>query len=134
MGANNVLTRDRTEQYFMNRKGLQKPYEQAVEIATQNSCSKIGLFFPGEWEYPIMVLLRQQSAQPIRIKDVLVKKISRKYSLASDFIPCAIISSEDLSEGNEIVIDSEGIEIIMIDQHSYRFNWYSEPISVWILK
>ena len=119
-GPESVLTRDRMEQYFVNLPDYQKDYGAAVDIASQDSCSEIGLYLPGGWEYPAWVYLRNRTASPLRLRDVLVSNISSKYSKTSDFTPCAIIANNTL-DGNEIVVD----------QHNYQKIWESSSLNIW---
>jgi hypothetical protein len=118
MGLNSVLTRNRMDQYFVSLPDYQKDYAPAVKEAGQNSCSKIGLYLPGGWEYPAWVYLK--NADSLRIKDVQVTNISHKYVLAADFIPCAIISNNSFT-GEEVTID----------QQTYQKIWESATLSVW---
>ena len=79
----NIFNTPREELYFADLAGLETPYRDAVQFVESSHCAEIGLdLSQGGNEYPLDVLLRQQSSRPIR--NVFVTNASRVYDRAAD--------------------------------------------------
>ncbi|MDX2097730.1 MAG: hypothetical protein SFW36_08125 [Leptolyngbyaceae cyanobacterium bins.59] len=88
----NVFTNSRISLYFQGNERLQQAYTSVVN-SVDPTCQNIGLTLgPDIWEYPIWVLMKQRSAEPIRIAHINVQNPSAR--LANEepynrFVPCA---------------------------------------------
>ncbi|HEY9747127.1 MAG TPA: glycosyltransferase family 39 protein [Allocoleopsis sp.] len=72
-----ILSLPRSQVYFSGvRKELATPYQAA--IAAVQPCRSVGLALGGDdWEYPLWVLMRQQSPSPFQMKHVNVMNESQ---------------------------------------------------------
>ncbi|MGB3652267.1 MAG: glycosyltransferase family 39 protein [Rivularia sp. (in: cyanobacteria)] len=105
----NIFNLTRTEQYFINRTQLEKPYVETANLVLSKKCSNIGLSLgTGEtvgnryWEYPLWVLL--QKDKKIKLEHVNPQNISNVKSKLyphKNFVPCAIISVKDKTINEE---------------------------------
>ena len=127
IGAGNIFTVRRIDQYFCNRPNLKDPYIGVVDYVKSNGCSKIGIILGGDdWEYPFFALLQKSNPQGFRIEHINVNNISKvKYNTHhfDSFDPCAIISVRS-SDENEVVNKN----VVYIKK------WSSDPVSVFIKK
>jgi hypothetical protein len=91
LGAHgNIFNTPRLELYFADLEGLETPYRDAVRFVAASHCPETGLdLSQGGNEYPLDVLLRQQSSRPIR--NVFVTNASRVYDRATDRQPACLI-------------------------------------------
>ncbi|AOY79469.1 glycosyltransferase family 39 protein [Moorena producens JHB] len=98
LGANSIFNTSRTEQYFNSKSRIQSAYLGASDILKSNKCTDIGLYLgDNDWEYPLWILLQEQTDLPVRIKHINVKNTSAsksEVSTNSEFIPCAIFSTK----------------------------------------
>ncbi|MBD2121276.1 glycosyltransferase family 39 protein [Trichocoleus sp. FACHB-262] len=74
-----ILTLSRSEVYFSGaRKELQAPYRAAIALIQKHQCRSVGLALGGDdWEYPLWVLMEEQSSSSFQMKSVEVKNESR---------------------------------------------------------
>ena len=126
IGAGNIFTVRRIDQYFCNRPNLKDPYIRAIDYVKSKGCSNIGIILGGDnWEYPFFALLQKSNPQGFRIEHVNVNNISSvKYNTYpfDSFDPCAIISVG--------IHDNEVVNKNVV----YIKKWSSKPVSVFIKK
>ena len=98
IGASNIFTVPRLEQYFRNRPDVQAPYRYAATLVQDKRCADIGLWLENDtWEYPLWILLNVGEIDGLRIKHVLVSNESAGASLQremNNFVPCALVAVE----------------------------------------
>ena len=86
----NIFNTPREDLYFADLGGLQTPYRDAVRFVETSHCPELGLdLSQGGNEYPLDVLLREQSSRPIR--NVFVTNASRVYDRAANQQPACVI-------------------------------------------
>ncbi|NEQ17571.1 MAG: hypothetical protein F6K44_29140, partial [Moorea sp. SIO3E2] len=98
LGANSIFNTSRTEQYFNSRSRIQSGYLGAIDVLKSSKCTDIGLYLgDNDWEYPLWILLQEQTDSPVRIEHINVKNTSAsksELSTNSKFIPCGIFSTK----------------------------------------
>jgi len=96
---NNILTTDRSTEYFINRPELADSYNKVVDKLYSSTCSEVGLICgEDDWEYPIFALIRERGAKRFRIEHINVTNPSSKfYQMPAyhSFKPCMIIDFRD---------------------------------------
>jgi 4-amino-4-deoxy-L-arabinose transferase-like glycosyltransferase len=90
-GTGNIFRTDRIDLYFRNRPNLKDPYIGATSFVRSQNCLDVGLLL-GDWEYPLWVLLREET--PVHIRHVAVgnKSAAEVKSGFPNLSHCAIIS------------------------------------------
>lgn len=94
-----LFNTSRAKLYFANREELYEPYQNAVSLLERSDCRKVGLQMGGDsWEYPLWALLpnfaRSYRIEHINFEDMILKEFP-----LSDFVPCAVFSDRDPSDG-----------------------------------
>ena len=106
IGARNIFTVARLEQYFRNQPDLQAPYRHAATLVQDKRCAEIGLWLEGNtWEYPLWILLNVGGTDGLRIEHVRVSNESARASLhggMSNFVPCALVVVETAESPSHI--------------------------------
>lgn len=106
IGENNIFKVSRNEQYFAMPIGIKGHFLQLKDYLKDKNPSQIGLYLGDDtWEYPLWVLLRQDS-QDIRFEHINVTNASsKKYDIPpfDNFSPDTIISI-DRDDQNEILV------------------------------
>lgn len=124
MGAGNIFTVTRIDQYFANCPELKDTYVKAIDYLKSRGCSNIGIILPdGGFEYQFFALLQKSNPQGFCIEHVNVNNASAiKYNTYpfNSFGPCAIISVG--IQDNEVVYKNV----------AYVKKWSSDPVSVFI--
>jgi hypothetical protein len=103
IGPHSVLTRPRSEQYFIYMPALAAPYRAASRVVADAGCANVGLAI-GEngWEYPLWRLMSEAAGREIRIRQVSVQNVSRSLSdrgVAGLGEPCALVRIDPLDAG-----------------------------------
>jgi 4-amino-4-deoxy-L-arabinose transferase-like glycosyltransferase len=124
LGGDSIFTSDRTELYFRKQPALTDPYIAAADFLSGLDCTDIGLIIGDKrWEYPLWVLMRERSDQPIRLEHVEVRNESRQLydeSRVEKMGLCAIF-----------FIKPDPPAVIQIGRITYRQVWLSEPITIY---
>jgi Dolichyl-phosphate-mannose-protein mannosyltransferase len=102
IGAQNIFSVDRTEQYFRNQHSLWFSYSRIASYLSGGQCKQIGLDFSGDtWEYPLWILLQQGVGKDVRIESVNVENISaREVDQFPPFTPCVVLVANPLPISN----------------------------------
>ena len=121
----NIFNLTRTQQYFINRPKLEKPYIETANFILSKECSNVGLSLgTGKtvgnryWEYPFWALLHKNKT--IKLQNINPKNISNVKSEIyphKNFVPCAIISVRDKS------INEEQKKEIVLPSGAYVQEW-----------
>lgn len=129
----NIFNMGRIEQYFINRKHLQVPYEEAVNFVQSIQCKDVGLWLGTNdsvgnryWEYPFWVLLNGKTNQLTRIEHVQVQNLSAQKASVfpfNQFIPCAVVFVKPNGEG--VTIQQANIQ-----GQTYTSTWSNDHIIV----
>lgn len=94
LGSNTILNTPRITQYFALRGQMQYPYRIISKRISANKCHRIGLIYgqnkPPFFEYPLWMMLRDETGGDFYLKHLNVKNASRTLyrNLAN---PCAIV-------------------------------------------
>ncbi|WP_424098949.1 glycosyltransferase family 39 protein [Moorena producens] len=130
VGANSILNTSRTEQYFNSRSRIQSGYLGAIDVFKSSQCTDIGLYLgDNDWEYPLWILLQEQTDSPVRIKHINVKNTSAsksELSSNSKFIPCAIFSTKPEPD------KTNQAEEITYQKRSYTQAWSKDKVKIFI--
>ncbi|HAX76375.1 MAG TPA: hypothetical protein DCY88_11175 [Cyanobacteria bacterium UBA11372] len=122
----NIFNTDRITLYFMGRRYFKEPTIEAANFIKSQQCSEVGISFDklDIYEYPLWVLLRENTNKNYRIQHVAVNNVSSVKSKLypfSDFNPC-------------IIFDTSGsvFERMPGEQSKYVKKWSLFPASVFI--
>lgn len=122
LGANNIFSSPRIEQYFNSREGLQEPYIKAANLLKSKECFELGLSVGEDsWEYPLWVLLDNRQQKP-KIRHINVTNISSTTATTNKDSKdnyCAIffpqpVKTEQITSENNLYIKKLSIEKIPI--------------------
>jgi hypothetical protein len=95
LGARNILTAPRLEQYFWNNPVYQAPYTYAATLVQNKGCAEIGLWLDeNTYEYPLWILPNVVGADSLRVEHIRVRNESSRASLhggVNNFVPCALV-------------------------------------------
>jgi hypothetical protein len=95
-GGEGVLVADRAAQYFANGPKLMEPYRRAADYVRARGHDRVGLMLGGnDWEYPLWVLLGQESGQrSIRLEHLGVENATHAFEASRPpFRPAVVIST-----------------------------------------
>jgi Dolichyl-phosphate-mannose-protein mannosyltransferase len=100
LGRNSIFTTSRTKQYFKDRGGI-AAYIEATRIISGFHCQDVGMILGKDnYEYPLWILLRNQTTDTLWLEHVNVTNESQKYARENHSgrpMPCAIFDlSQDL--------------------------------------
>ncbi|NEN95491.1 MAG: hypothetical protein F6K50_08120 [Moorea sp. SIO3I7] len=131
VGANSILNTSRTEQYFNSRSRIRLGYLGAIDVLKSNKCTDIGMYLgDNDWEYPLWILLQQQTDSPVIIEHINVKNASASKSELSTnnskFIPCAIFSTKPEPDQT-----NQG-EQITYQNRSYTQGWSKDKVKIFL--
>ncbi|NEP52405.1 MAG: hypothetical protein F6K65_27835 [Moorea sp. SIO3C2] len=130
LGANSIFNTSRTEQYFNSKSRIQSAYLGASDVLKSNKCTDIGLYLgDNDWEYPLWILLQEQTDSPVSIEHINVKNISAsksELSSNSQFIPCAIFSTKPEPD------QTNQAEEITYQNRSYTQAWSKDNVKIFI--
>lgn len=122
----NLFNTNRIDLYFMGRRYLKEPMIGAANFIKSQQCSDIGISFDKLeiYEYPLWVLLKENSNQNYRIQHVGVNNPSSVKSQLSpfkEFNPC-------------IIFDTSGsvFERMNVQPGEYEKKWNLSPASVFV--
>jgi len=124
LGKNSIFTTSRIEQYFINRPSLLSPYLESAQILSDLHCSDIGLVIGiKDWEYPLWILLRENTGEIVRIEHVNVTNISQwLYSgnYHDKFNKCAIFT-----------LNPDPTDTVLIGGMVYSREWSSDSVNLY---
>ena len=124
LGKNSIFTTSRIEQYFINRPSLLSPYLESAQILSDLHCSDIGLVIGiKDWEYPLWILLRENTGEIVRIEHVNVTNISQwLYSgnYHDKFNKCAIFT-----------LNPDPTDTVSIGGMVYSREWSSDSVNLY---
>jgi hypothetical protein len=120
-GKNSIFTTSRIKQYFRKCPEMAGPYIEAAQILSNLHCSDIGLVVDRDgFEYPLWILLRNQTNEIVCIEHVNVKNISKR-TYHSKLNVCAIFG-----------VNADPPNAILIGDIVYWREWSSKSVSVYI--
>jgi len=107
LGRDSIFTASRTKQYFKDRGGI-AAYVEASKAISGSHCQTVGMILgKDDYEYPLWILLRNQTTGPLWLEHVNVTNESRKYARedrAGRPMPCAIFAlSQNASDSTASV-------------------------------
>lgn len=120
----NVINLPRNDLYFMGRRYFKDPMIGAVNYIKSQSCTDIGVSFDrlDIYEYPLWILLMQNTNKVYRIEHVIVDNASNMlYSTEpyNKFVPCMIFDTYH-----------KNADVIFIEDDKYIKTWSAPPITV----
>jgi hypothetical protein len=123
-GKNSIFTSNRNLQYFSNRPSLAGTYIESAQILSGLHCSDIGLIVGADdWEYPLWVLLRENTNGIVHLEHVNVTNISGlKYgdNHLGILNPCAIFA-----------VSADPPSVVLVGDIVYSREWSSDSVVVY---
>ena len=124
LGKNSIFTKSRTEQYFVNRPLLFAPYFESAQILSDLHCSDIGLVVGiKDYEYPLWILLRENTSEIFRIEHVNVTNISQ-WLYSRNYL-------DKLNKCALFTLNSYPTKTISIGDIVYSRMWSSAPVNLY---
>ena len=124
LGKNSIFTTSRIEQYFINSRSLMRPYFESAQILSHLHCSDIGLITGmSGFEYPLWILLRENTSEIVRIEHVNVTNISQ-----------GLYSGNHLNKSNKCAIftlKSNPKNTVSIGNSVYSREWSSGRVNLY---
>ena len=114
-----VLGRNRETVMFANRPAWEEPQRKAARYVMENGCRRVGLVMGmNDFEYPLWVLLRNETGRRFDIQHVNVHNVSSRMAQRK-FVPDCIFSTVD------------GPSLVTVGNVSYEKRCSEDAVSVY---
>ncbi|MBD2577311.1 hypothetical protein [Oscillatoria sp. FACHB-1406] len=95
LNQTNIFNTERTDQYFMDRPDLRDEFIGASQFVKNQKCNRVGISLKADdWEYPLWVLLKENSNSAMQLQQVRIENLSRVKEhefFYNQFNPCVVV-------------------------------------------